>query len=105
MSIALRRIGYTGTIALGPEAGVRTGVAVSGPYEAQLEQVVVADAPATAQARARGAVERADTRKAAAPPAAAAAPTAGTAAQAATEPGPPVRQLRITARPIACPSR
>ena len=63
VSIALRRIGMTGAIALGPDAGVRTGVATSG----------------------------------AAPSQPSAAPTPA--------PAPPVRQLRVNARAVACSAR
>ncbi|HKH94262.1 MAG TPA: zf-HC2 domain-containing protein [Gemmatimonadaceae bacterium] len=104
VSIALRRIGYSGTILLGPGGGARSGVAMSGPASAQLEQVVVADAPQS-QARARATAERADTRKAASAPAASAAPQRTGVPQPAADAGPPVRQLLVTAQPIACPTR
>ena len=81
VTVRLRRIGYSGSIALGPADGARTGVAVSATAPTLLEEVVTSPAPA-----------RAESRKAAA---AAAAPPAG----------PPVRQLRVTARNIACPAR
>jgi Putative zinc-finger len=103
VSVALRRIGYSGTIVLGPGGGARSGVAVSGPASAQLEQVVTADAPQS-QTRARATGERAATRKATAP-AASAAPQPTGAPRPREEAGPPVRQLRVTARPIACPAR
>ena len=81
VTVRLRRIGYSGSIALGPEAGARSGIAVSATAPTLLEEVVTSPAPA-----------RAESRKAAA---AAAPPPAG----------PPVRQLRVTARTIACPAR
>jgi len=84
VSIALRQIGVTGAIALGPEAGVRTGVASSGGAPAMLEGAVV------------DAARRADSRKAA-PSQPSAAPTPA--------PAPPVRQLRVSARAIACSAR
>jgi hypothetical protein len=86
VAVLLRRIGYSGSIALGPESGTRAGVAVSAAATTQLEQVVVSPAPAGA---------RAESRRAAAPSAASAAPPAG----------PPVRQLRVTARAVGCPAR
>ena len=86
VTVRLRRIGYSGSIALGPAAETRSGIAVSAAAVTALEQVVVSPAPAR---------ERADSRKAAAPAAASAAPPAG----------PPLRQLRVTARSIACPER
>jgi hypothetical protein len=89
VSIRLRRIGYTGSIALGPESGVRSGVATSSTVATALEQVAVRpSAPARAEPRS-------DARKTAA----AAAPQATPAA------GPPLRQLRVTARDTACPAR
>jgi hypothetical protein len=104
VSIALRRIGYSGTIVLGPGAGARSGVAVSGPASVQLEQVVVADAPPS-QTRARSTDERADRRKASAPAASAAPQSTAAPEASAADAGPPVRQLRVTARPITCPTR
>jgi hypothetical protein len=86
VTVRLRRIGYSGSIALGPAAETRSGIAVSAAAVTALEQVVVSPPPAR---------ERADTPKAAAPAAASAAPPAG----------PPLRQLRVTARSIACPER
>jgi hypothetical protein len=101
VSIALRRIGYSGSIVLGPSDGVRAGVAVSSPATA-LEQVVVAEG-AAAQPRSRADGAPAESRKASAPSAAAPPPRA--APQTAVQSGPPVRQLRVTARTIACPAR
>jgi hypothetical protein len=86
VAVRLRRIGYSGSIAFGPAAEARSGIAVSAAAATALEQVVVSPAPAR---------ERADSRKAGAPAAASAAPPAG----------PPLRQLRVTARSIACPER
>jgi hypothetical protein len=103
VSIALRRIGMTGAIALGPDAGVRTGVATSGTANAVLEEMVVtsraeAGGPgAAAQSKTSAdAARRADSRKAA-PSQPSAAPTPA--------PAPPVRQLRVSARVIACSGR
>jgi len=84
--VRLRRIGYSGSIALGPEVEARSGIAISAAAPTALEEVVVSSAPVRA---------RADSRRAAAPAAAAPAPAAG----------PPVRQLRVTARSIGCPVR
>ena len=89
VSIRLRRIGYSGSIALGPESGVRSGFATSAVAGSELEQVAVSPSAALRAER------RADARK--------------TEAAAAPEPtpaaGPPVRQLRVTARNVACPAR
>ena len=96
VSVTLRRIGYSGSIVLGPEAGARSGLAVSAAAPTRLEEL--ASANVSAQTRARADAERTESRKAAAAPAApqAAAPTPA--------PGPPVRQLRVTARSITCPN-
>ena len=88
--VRLGRIGYSGMIALGPDAGARSGLAVSAVAPSALEEVVV-EPPANA----RAAVPRADAARAEA--AAPARPT--------PPGGPPVRQLRVTARAIPCPSR
>jgi hypothetical protein len=95
VSITLRRIGYSGSMVLGPDAGARSGLAISAAAPTRLEELSVAAAPAQAQSRARADAERAESRKAAAAPA---------APQVAPAPGPPVRQLRVTARSIACPA-
>jgi len=87
--VRLGRIGYSGMIALGPDAGARSGLAVSAVAPSALEEVVV-EPPA----KARAALPRADA------PSAQAAP-----ARPAPSAGPPVRQLRVTARAVACPSR
>lgn len=102
VSIILRRIGYAGSMVLGPDRGARAGVAVSSPASAQLEQVAVGEAAPQARSRADGA--RAEARKAAAP-SAAATPPAATATQPSAPAGPPVRQLRVTARATTCPTR
>ena len=83
--VRLRRIGYSGSILLGPEAAARSGIAVSAVAVTALEEVAVNPAPAQA---------RSDSRKAGAPATAQAAPA-----------GPPVRQLHVSARSIGCPSR
>jgi hypothetical protein len=85
VAVRLRRIGYSGSIVLGPLAAARSGIAVSAAAPTALEEVVVSSAPSQS---------RADSRKAAAPATAQAAPA-----------GPPVRQLRVTARSIGCPGR
>jgi hypothetical protein len=86
VTVRLRRIGYSGSISFGPGAESRAGVAVSAAAPTALEEVVASSAPARA---------RADSRRANAPAAAQSAPAAG----------PPVRQLRVTARNIDCPAR
>jgi hypothetical protein len=91
VSIVLRRIGYSGSIALGPELGVRSGVAVSAAAPNALAEVVAVSP--SAQTRMPSAGAREEVRKDAAAPQAAPAAAAG----------PPVRQLRVTARAIACP--
>jgi hypothetical protein len=89
VSIRLRRIGYAGSIVLGPEAGARSGIATSSVAVSALEQVAVRpSAPAPADSRA-------DARKSA----------AGAASQSASAAGPPIRQLHVTARSVACPAR
>ena len=87
--VRLGRIGYSGMIALGPDAGTRSGLAVSAVAPTALEEVVV-EPPANA----RAAVPRADAARAEAAAPARPTPPAG----------PPVRQLRVTARAITCPS-
>lgn len=84
VAVRLRRIGYSGSIVLGPDAGTRAGVAVSSAVNAALEEVVVSSAPAQS---------RSDARKA--------APAAAKSAAA----GPPIRRLDVTARRIRCPAR
>jgi len=92
VSIRLRRIGYSGSIVLGPEAGARSGIALSAVAPTMLEESVAAGSSAQTPSA------RAETR--------AAAPAGAPAtAQRAPAAGPPVRQLRVTARPIGCPAR
>jgi hypothetical protein len=95
VSVRLRRIGYSGSIVLGPEAGTRTGFAVSAVAPTMLEQVEVGGARPTAEARARAEAPSADSRKT----------SAAAVPQRAPTSGPPVRQLRVTARDVACPAR
>ena len=85
VAVRLRRIGYSGSIVLGPDAGTRAGVAVSAAAPTALEEVVVSAAPAPS---------RSDERKAQSAGAAQSAPA-----------GPPIRQLHVTARSIGCPDR
>lgn len=92
--VRLRRIGYSGSIALGPAAGVRSGTAVSSNF-ATLEEAAVATGYGT-ESPARADAGRAESRRAA---------TAQAAPAPAPAAGPPVRQLRVTARPVACPAR
>ena len=76
--IALQRVGLTGSIALGPDAGGRAGTATSGAIAASSELAATRRADAE-DARAKAA------KPAAAPPSAA--------------------PLPVTLRPIACPTR
>ena len=92
VSVTLRRLGYSGSIVLGPGAVARSGLAVSAAAPTRLEDLYTADA--RAKTRARADADGAESRRAA----------AGAAPQAAPAPGPPVRQLRVTARGIACPA-
>ena len=94
-TITLRRIGYSGSIVLGPGGVVRSGIAVSATGSTALQQEVAVGAPA-AESRARAEGARDDARKSVAAPQPA-------AAQPAPAPGPPIRQLRVTARTIDCP--
>ena len=94
-TITLRRIGYSGSIVLGPDGGVRSGFAVSASAPTALQQDVAVTAPA-APARARDQAAREDARKSAAAPQASAAPPT-------PAPGPPIRQLRVTSRTVDCP--
>ena len=107
VAITLRRIGYTGSIVLGPGDGLRTGVALSGAATPALERIVATGlGMSQPDGRAEGA-RAAESRKApAAAPSAApsAAPARDQASSAATEAGPPLRQLRVTARLITCPA-
>jgi len=88
VSVRLRRIGYSGSIALGPEAGARSGIAVSAAAPTMLEEVAVGSSAQAPRARA-------DSRRA----------DAAVSAQRAPAAGPPVRQLRVTARSVGCPAR
>ena len=87
--VRLGRIGYSGSITLGPGTGVRSGFAVSAAAPTLLEQPVLEPS-----APARAAAPRADARK-----------SEPAAARPTPPPGPPVRQLRVTARVVACPAR
>jgi hypothetical protein len=89
VSIRLRRIGYAGSIVLGPEVGARSGIATSSVAVSALEQVAVRPSASTR------AESRTDARKSA----------AGAAPQSASAVGPPIRQLHVTARSVACPAR
>jgi len=94
VSITLRRLGYSGSIVLGPEAGARAGLAVSAASPTRLEELSVTSVPT--QGRAQANADRAEARKA--------APAAPQAAAPTPAPGPPVRQLRVTAQRVACPA-
>ena len=90
VSVALRRIGFSGSIVLGPGQGARAGMAVSAAAPTTVQEEAVAVAP-SAQSRARADGAREEARKSAAAP------------QPAPAGGPPLRQLRVTARAIPCP--
>ena len=86
LSLTLRRLGYSGAIALGPElAGGREGIARSAPQATALEQVVVAGA-------APGA------------PSAVPAPAASALAERART-SVATREYPVTMRPAACPNQ
>lgn len=90
--VRLRRIGYSGSIVLGPFAGTRSGTAISSNVASLEETVTTAYGT---QARGRADAGRAESRRA--------APAAAAPAAAPPAAGPPVRQLRVTARSIGCP--
>ena len=90
VSVALRRIGFSGTLTLGPDRGSRSGVAVSAAAPVAIQGDVAAAAP-SAQSRARADGANEEARRSVAAP------------QPTRAPGPPVRELRVTARPISCP--
>jgi len=90
--ITLQRVGMTGTIALGPEAGGRAGTASSTGIAAS-ELATVARGDAGARARA----------KTVAPSAPSPAPSA--AAGTSMRRAPSAAPLAVTLRPVACPSR
>ena len=99
LTLRLRRLGYTGTIELGPDVGGRVGLAFSEPATAQLEQVVVTgqgteDRNAPAASRAA--------RKATGAGAAAAASAAPTAPPAPAQPSRGAGS-RVTMRAVSCP--
>ena len=90
VSVTLRRIGFSGSIVLGPGESARSGVARSASAPTTLQEEMVAVAP-SAQSRARADGARDEVRRSEAAP------------QPAPAPGPPVRQLRVTARTVPCP--
>jgi hypothetical protein len=91
--LTLRRIGYSGTMVLGPTTEGRIGIAVSAAAPVTLNETAVAGANGASTE-----AQKAESRQS--------APAAAPAAQARTRAaGPPVRQLRVTARSIACPAR
>ncbi|HEX7981295.1 MAG TPA: zf-HC2 domain-containing protein [Gemmatimonadaceae bacterium] len=92
VAIMLQRVGMTGTIALGPDAGGRAGTASSGAIAAAAEVAMAAPrADAAAPARAKSA-------KPSAPPSAAPSPAPSRLA-------PGSAPLHVTLRPIPCPVR
>jgi uncharacterized MAPEG superfamily protein len=117
VTLSLRRIGFSGAIALGPElGGGRAGLARSAPSSLMLESVVVTSVGAESRQDAAG--DARSRRKVAAPaladggrpseaPAAApAAPKANPrAGQAPEQSSAAARDLPVTMRPTACPVR
>jgi len=118
--LRLQRLGYSGSIALGPDVGGRTGVASTAPAAAAFEQVVVVGMGA----EERDASKRAPTSTESAARPDASAPTDGARADAAKARAPAVSaapplpaggprpaesaaavSVRVTMRPIACPGR
>ena len=77
--ISLLRVGLTGRIALGPDAGGRAGAATSGAITSSLEEASAKRADAASDVRAKAVGS---------PPAAASAGS-----------------VRVTMRPIPCPTR
>jgi hypothetical protein len=96
--ITLQRIGLTGTVALGPDAGGRAGTATSGAIAVSNELAVRERADA-AGARAKSA------RRAAPPPSAAAGAAPNAAPSAAPGAAPSAVPVPVTLRPVACPTR
>jgi hypothetical protein len=104
---------------LGPElAGGRSGIARSGPVTTQLEAVVATrndaqpGAPMQARSQSRRVTGAAEGRAESARPTDSSAPSQAPAAQAAPSAAParapadtPMRDLPVTMRAIACPSR
>jgi len=111
LSIALRFIGWTGTIAAGPESPVRVGVASSGQQSNALEEVVVTGYGASSHSGIGGTRTQADSAPPSSPSgtaSAAAAPSAAPASRAfakrADAAVPAAQQLPVTLRPTACPA-
>lgn len=108
ITLRLRRIGYSGSIALGPDVGGRAGLAFSDPVASQLEQTVVtgmSDQRRDASASTSGA------RKAAGAAANVAPAEPNTAARSASPaPAPVVASpsrgagTRVTMRVVGCPA-
>ena len=98
LTLALQRIGYTGSIQLGPDLGGRVGLATSAPATVALEAVTVTSADARRRDSGAGAVAE---RKAAASPAA--APASGVAG---ASPAAPARVVvtRVRMRAASCPA-
>ena len=91
--ITLQRVGMAGTIALGPDAGGRAGMASSGGIAASGVAAAAARADVDTRARAKSVAPS---------PAPSAAPNApGTSARRAPSAAP----LQVRLRPIACPAR
>ena len=105
LTLTLRRIGYSGSIALGPDVGGRVGVAYSAPTTTELEAVVVAGA--APRRDVTGAV--ASTRKATDETAGAARAEAPPIAPAAARNAAPSQSRRaggspVTMRLVSCPA-
>lgn len=86
--ITLQRVGLAGTIALGPEAGGRAGMATSGGIVASTRAATRADGAARARAKSEA-------------PARAPSIVPGTSERGVSNSAP----LPVTLRPVACPAR
>jgi hypothetical protein len=114
LTLMLSRIGYSGTIALGPDLGGRTGIASSAPSAMELESVVVTgystgerDSATTGGARKPTATANTATRAPSGAPAPAPAAPAVSAAKRAESSAQPsaTNASRVTMRVVSCPSR
>ena len=99
LTLTLRRLGYSGTIALGPDVGGRAGTAFSAPVAAELG-AVVATGTDTRRRDAAGGI--AGARKATEAGAGATRPEAPSNAPAQAKSG---SRSRVTMRLVGCPAR
>jgi hypothetical protein len=100
--LRLRRLGYTGSIALGPDVGGRAGLAFSEPVSTQLEAVVVTSAGAQERDARTGATAA---RKAAGASAPGAARADAPAPPPTAPPTPKSAGNRVSMRAVGCPAR